>query len=360
LPPGGPGAGTDQNFELKRKAFNLEGMKQFGNFQLELAFKQENKDGERFWGRGFACSANYVAAGVCSAATSTVLLMLPEPVDSTIRQVEGKLNYSDGRLNLSGGYYGNFYTNNNGSLNTTIQGATIGNLNGGVGAWDANLRNYFQTPMALWPDSQASQAYLSGNYKLTSSTKLNFKLSYTHATQHESFTGMGLNLGGPPVNPGLPAIGNTRDNLGGVLNNTKAQIGFSSHPLKDLHVHGDVNYSSTENRTPISLYNAQVLTNPVPTYGTWTNGPMSPKKYDAKLEGTYRLPDDYFASYVQKIEAVTVADAQRVAQKYIQPTRLAVVIAGDRAAIEPGIRALNIGPITVMKVDDVFGPAVRP
>ena len=218
--------------------------------------------------------------------------MLPEPVDSTIRQVEAKLNYSDGRLNVSGGYYGNFYTNNNGSLNTTIQGATIGNLNGGVLAWDANLRNYFQTPMALWPDSQASQAYLSGNYKLTSHTKLNFKLSYTHATQNESFTGMGLSLGGPPVNPGLPAVGNTRDNLGGVLNNTKAQIGFSSQPFSDLHVHGDVNYSSTENKTPISRYNAQVLT-AGPTYGTWTNGPMSPKKYDTKLEGNYRLPDNY-------------------------------------------------------------------
>jgi hypothetical protein len=33
------------------------------------------------------------------------------------------------------------------------------------------------------------------------------------------------------------------------------------------------------------------------------------------------------------------------------------VIAGDRAAIEPGIRALNLGPIKIMTVDDVFGPA---
>ena len=48
---------------------------------------------------------------------------------------------------------------------------------------------------------------------------------------------------------------------------------------------------------------------------------------------------------------------QRVAQKYIQPERFAVVIAGDRATIEPGIRALNLGPIKIMTVDDVFGPA---
>jgi predicted Zn-dependent peptidase len=71
----------------------------------------------------------------------------------------------------------------------------------------------------------------------------------------------------------------------------------------------------------------------------------------------FHLPDDYFSTYVQKIEAVTAADVQRVAQKYIVPDKFAVVIAGDRAAIEPGVRALNLGPIKIMTVDDVFGPA---
>jgi predicted Zn-dependent peptidase len=70
----------------------------------------------------------------------------------------------------------------------------------------------------------------------------------------------------------------------------------------------------------------------------------------------YHLPNDYFATYVQKIESVTAADVQRVAQKYIDPEHFAVVIAGDRAAIEPGIRALNFGPIKILTIDDVFGP----
>jgi len=79
----------------------------------------------------------------------------------------------------------------------------------------------------------------------------------------------------------------------------------------------------------------------------------------ARLEQAvlYRLPDTYFSTYVQNIESVGAADVQRVAQKYILPGKFAVVIAGDRAAIEPGIRALNLGPITIMTVDDVFGPA---
>ena len=78
-----------------------------------------------------------------------------------------------------------------------------------------------------------------------------------------------------------------------------------------------------------------------------------------KLEDllVYRLPEDYFSKYVQNIEAVTAADVQRVAQKYIQPDRFAVVVVGDRKAIEPGIKALNLGAIKVLTIDDIFGPA---
>lgn len=70
----------------------------------------------------------------------------------------------------------------------------------------------------------------------------------------------------------------------------------------------------------------------------------------------YRLPEDYFSKYVPNIQAVTAADVQRVAQKYIQPGRFAVVITGDRMVIEPAVRALNLGEIKVMTVNDVFGP----
>ena len=296
------GGGTDQNLELKRQALTLDGAKRFGNFQFEATFKQENKDGDRFWGKGTACDnsrVNYGAAGVCASPfNQTAILMLPEPVDSTITQVDAKLNYWDGKLSLSGGYYGNFYTNKNGSLRSNIPfGATnMGNLNGGtVTNWGTTFNNYMQTPIALWPDSEAHQLFLAGNYKLASHTKLNFKYSYTHATQNESFTGMGLSLGAPPTNTGLNPVAlgaNTRDNLGGVLNTTKAQLGFASHPFANFHLRGDLEYSEKNNKTPVSRYNVQVLS-ATPTYGAWTNSAMSPKKYGAKLEGTYQLPAHY-------------------------------------------------------------------
>src|SRR6185295_15542251 len=269
-----PGTGQELNLELKRKAIGFELQKMYGNFQLEVTFKNEDKKGARLWGTGLACSsANYPAA--CSAAngSQTVLLMLHEPVDSTIRQFEAKLNYNGPKLKLSGGYYGNFYMNDNGSMTPGILGGTIGTNNGGSQAWNVNLRAYNQTPIALWPDSQAHQFYLSGNYAVTSHTKVNFKLSHARATQNENFGAMGL-FGGPA------GVGD----LGAKLNTTRAQGGFSSHPWAKVHIHGDVMYEHKENKTPLAFYNTHS------TGATWTNSAMSPSKFDAKLEGSYKFP----------------------------------------------------------------------
>ncbi len=61
----------------------------------------------------------------------------------------------------------------------------------------------------------------------------------------------------------------------------------------------------------------------------------------------YGLPLDYFNNYVQNIEAITQADVNRVAQQYINPGVLAVVIVGDRKTIEQGLRSTNVGPVEI-------------
>jgi len=58
----------------------------------------------------------------------------------------------------------------------------------------------------------------------------------------------------------------------------------------------------------------------------------------------YGLPDDYYSNFVPAIQAVGAVDVQRVAQQYIQPDHLAMVIVGDRKTIEPRIRALTPRP----------------
>jgi zinc protease len=85
-----------------------------------------------------------------------------------------------------------------------------------------------------------------------------------------------------------------------------------------------------------------------------TTGDISRRLEDMLV---YHLPEDYFLKYVENIQAVAAADVQRAAQKYIQPARFLVVVVGDLKKIEPGIRALNLGPVRVLTVNDVFGPA---
>ena len=68
----------------------------------------------------------------------------------------------------------------------------------------------------------------------------------------------------------------------------------------------------------------------------------------------YDLPADYYSSYGDRVRAVTAADVKRVADKYIQPDKFAVVIVGDRKAIEPGVKALNLGPITVVEASAIL------
>jgi zinc protease len=69
----------------------------------------------------------------------------------------------------------------------------------------------------------------------------------------------------------------------------------------------------------------------------------------------YKLPDNYFERYIANIEAVTLESVQKATAAYIQPGKFAVVVAGDRKAIEAGIRGLNLGPVRVVTVDEAIG-----
>ncbi|MBC7789134.1 MAG: insulinase family protein [Anaerolineae bacterium] len=71
----------------------------------------------------------------------------------------------------------------------------------------------------------------------------------------------------------------------------------------------------------------------------------------------YDLPPDYFNTYVRRIEEVTQADIQRVANRYVDPARMSVVIVGDRKSIEPGLKGLGVGDVVIR---DLSGQPLRP
>jgi zinc protease len=68
----------------------------------------------------------------------------------------------------------------------------------------------------------------------------------------------------------------------------------------------------------------------------------------------YKLPDTFFDEYVPKIQAVTVADVQRVATQRLNSQTFVVVVAGDLAKIEQPIRNANFGAVTIVNADDIL------
>ncbi len=85
-----------------------------------------------------------------------------------------------------------------------------------------------------------------------------------------------------------------------------------------------------------------------------TNGQIASQMEDLFI---YDLPDDTFNHYIDRILAVSADDVNRVARKYIDPDRMVIVVVGDKSQVEQRIAALNLGPVTVLTVDDVLGKA---
>ncbi len=275
-----PGSGQDVNLELKRQRLGLNVDKWITpSLQVQVSFKNEDKTGAVLWGKGFACTSSAApgCAGGSATTTGFALLLLPQPVDSRTDQIEAKLNYHTEKLFLSGGYYGSFYTDNNGTLTPSVPGT----LNNGLGVahpLSAGLQGILNLPMALWPDNQAHQFYVDGTYAITPKVRSTFNLSYQHATQDQSFSAMGLT--------GAPA---GVSNFGGVMDTTLAQLGLTANPMQKLSLVANLRYEDRADKSPIEYYNIEGSS----IAGAWTNDHYSYRKVAGKLEGTYQFPANF-------------------------------------------------------------------
>ncbi|HEX8475284.1 MAG TPA: insulinase family protein [Pyrinomonadaceae bacterium] len=86
---------------------------------------------------------------------------------------------------------------------------------------------------------------------------------------------------------------------------------------------------------------------------SYPGGFETPAQIAARLEAlaVYDLPDDYFNNYIARVRAVTTEDVTRVANRYIDPSRMAILVVGDRRTIETGLRSLEEIGGTVSFVD---------
>lgn len=58
-----------------------------------------------------------------------------------------------------------------------------------------------------------------------------------------------------------------------------------------------------------------------------------------ELVDLHGLPSDYLKTYVQRVNAVTAEDVQRLAKKYIDDEKATIVVVGDRKVIEEQVKA---------------------
>jgi predicted Zn-dependent peptidase len=74
----------------------------------------------------------------------------------------------------------------------------------------------------------------------------------------------------------------------------------------------------------------------------------------------YGLPANYYAAYVPGALGVDAAALRKAALARVDPDNMAVVVVGDRAAVETKLRSLGLGPLRVLSVGDVMGPVPKP
>jgi MtrB/PioB family decaheme-associated outer membrane protein len=271
------GTGTNQNLDITRKGYTLSGEDWVtSNVLLDFSFKSEDKDGARLTGVGGYCSPSI--PGATCPTISGALLMLAEPINSTTTQLEAKAHLIGGDYSLTAGYYLSAYQNDNGSLRVGSINGNLVDLAGApfsAGSGANTLSALLTPPVALAPDNQAYQYYLSGNYRFTPKIQATFNYSATHATQNDSFAGMGLT-----------AAASLPGSLNGVVDTSLTQVGITARPIPKLSLLANVRFEDVNDGTPHALYG-----------GTYSNATNSSQKANSKAEATYVFPENYRATF---------------------------------------------------------------
>lgn len=271
---GGPGSGGDTELATKRKAFSLVGSKWLdAEFQLEGNVKTEKKTGVQIFGVGNACPST-VSAGCTFTPGATAgfgVLYMPMPIDYDHTQVEARVNYIGSSLQLSGGYYGSFFSSGYGSITPGIP-ATLNNAVGQGLPVGPGVQTYLGQAVGLAPDSQMNHFDLTGAYVFSPMIRANFKVAYSQTTQDQDFASMGL----PNARTGA-------SNLDGRVDNTLAQVRVVANPIDKLSIVAEYRYTDSDDKTPIAEYNQVNAL-------VYTNQAISREQNTAKLEASYRMP----------------------------------------------------------------------
>lgn len=245
----------DVDFRIKHDALALGARKfMLGGVDVRISFKQDEKHGERMYGRGI----------------TGVMEFLAEPLDSITRQWDVVAGYADRKLQLSGGYSGSAFENNNASLKVS-----------GTNFLLDTLAATAIPQLALPPSNSAHQFHLAGGYNFTDTTRSSFKISHNRAYQNSDF-----------ATPSLAG-----ESLDGRMITTLAFADLSLRPAERLDVTANLRYEDRDDQTPVQKFLSTSAPGSAPSLSSagvsGYNVPRSLQQWKGMLEAGYRLADDY-------------------------------------------------------------------
>ncbi len=65
----------------------------------------------------------------------------------------------------------------------------------------------------------------------------------------------------------------------------------------------------------------------------------------------YNLPDNYYETYLQNINTISLDDVQKASRKYLDSSKMALVIVGDLKVVKEGLEKMNLGETVVCDVN---------
>jgi zinc protease len=157
------------------------------------------------------------------------------------------------------------------------------------------------------------------------SSRLNTNLREKRGYTYGIFSGLDLRAGAGAYQVSSEIRTNATDS--GLVEAIGEYRRMVTEPVPTTELQGHVN--NLVSGFPSSVQTVQALTNRIQNLIIWG------------------LPVDFYATYRERLAAVTPDDVGKVAKNKLTPDNLIVVVAGDVAKIEAPIRARNLGTIEV-------------
>lgn len=264
--------------EHSRKRYDIGGDVNFlPGWNFAANYNHENKEGDGTFGLTIGNSGGNPRA-----------VLAPKPIDYETQTIDAVLTYADTTKQLSIGYYGSLFNNNNNSL---IWQNPYSTINGWTTAANVGYPTG-QGQMALAPDNEFHQLNISGGWNFSSTTRLSGDVSFGRGTQDDAFLPYTINpLLAATITQPLP-----QTSLDGEVDTTLVALRFTTRPWDSLALGASYKYDDRDNTTHHNEYvyigGDSLAQNTAVTSGQRRyNEPKSYQDQNFKLDGTWNAAD---------------------------------------------------------------------